>query len=169
MSKAAPYLDLGDVLERYRVSEWTVRRWMRDERKGFPKPFYINRKPYFRLDALEAWDLRQQPEAQAKGPEALGMPIVSGVIQTYEEFVEAMRNRRNALDLPANEADALGGMEEGYTSKLENHGKDYGRGMGVDTFPRWLGGMRVGIVLVALPRRPYVKRKRSPVDSHAST
>jgi hypothetical protein len=139
---------------------------MRDERKSFPKPFYIDRKPYFRLSDLEAWDLLQQPDAQAKSPEALAMPVVSGVIQTYEEFVEAMRNRRNSLDLPANEADALGGMEEGYTNKLENYGKSYGRSMGVDTFPRWLGGMRVGIILVALPRRPHVKRKRAPIDSH---
>lgn len=163
MSRANPYLDLSDVLIRYKVSEWTLSRWRREEEKGFPKPFYINRKPYFRLDELEAWERAQQPEEIEKVPEALGLPIVSDVIKSYDEFVAAMRNRRDALNLPANEADALGGLEEGYTNKLENYGKDYGRGMGVDSFPRWLGGMRVGIILVDLPRRQHVKRKAGPL------
>ncbi len=33
-----------------------------------------------------------------------------------------------------------------------------GRGMGPETFPLWLGGVRVGIVLVDLPRRPRKKQ-----------
>lgn len=168
MSRANPYLDLSDVLARYKVSEWTLSRWRRDEQKGFPKPFYISRKPYFRLDELEAWERAQQPGIEDKPPEALGMPIVSEVIQTYEDFVKAMRDRRDSLKLPAIEADALGGHEEGYTNKLENYGKGYGRGMGPDSFPRWLKGMRVGIVLVALPRRPHVKRKDRQIDMQPS-
>lgn len=161
MRSAEPYLDVNDVLARYRISRWTLNTWI--DHKGFPKPFqFTKRRRYFKVAEVEAWDRLQFGETVESGPEALGMPIVSDVIQTYDDFVKAMRKRRNDLDLPAIEADALGGLEEGYTNKLENFGKSYGRGMGVDTFPRWLGGMRVGIVLVALPRRPYAKRKRPP-------
>ncbi|WP_421611645.1 helix-turn-helix transcriptional regulator [Agrobacterium tumefaciens] len=160
MRTAEPYLNVDDVLARYRISRWTLQKMIKE--KGFPKPTqFSRRRRYFKALEVEAWDRLQFGDALEIVPEALGMPIVSDVIQTYEDFVKAMRNRRNALDLPANEADALGGMEEGYTNKLENYGKPYGRGMGVETFPRWLGGMRVGIVLVALPRRPHAKRKRA--------
>lgn len=160
MRTADPYLDVNDVLARYRISRWTLQRWI--DVKGFPKPFRFSRIRYFKVPEIEAWDRLQLGEIIETVPEALGMPIVSDVIQTYEDFVKAMRSRRDALNLPAIEADALGGLQEGYTNKLENYGKSYGRAMGVDTFPRWLGGMRVGIVLVALPRRPHIKRKRAP-------
>lgn len=160
MRSAEPFFDVNDVLARYRISRWTLNAWI--DQRGFPKPFRFSNRRYFKVPDVEAWDRLQLGESIETVPEALGMPIVSDVIQTYEDFVKAMRKRRNDLDLPAIEADALGGLEEGYTNKLENYGKSYGRGMGVDTFPRWLGGMRVGIILVALPRCPHAKRKRAP-------
>jgi hypothetical protein len=54
-------------------------------------------------------------------------------------------------------------MQEGYTSKLENFGRPQGRGMGPEVFPLWLGGLRVGVILVDLPRAPR-KRAQPSVD-----
>ncbi len=166
MRAAEPYFNADDILSRYRISKWSLQRWI--DQRGFPKPIRFAKSRYFKVVDVEAWDRLQFGEPVESAPEALGMPIVSDVIQTYDDFVKAMRKRRNDLNLPALEADALGGLEEGYTNKLENYDKSYGRGMGVDAFPRWLGGMRVGIVLVALPRRPHAKRKRAPTVEAAA-
>jgi len=45
-------------------------------------------------------------------------------------------------------------MQEGYTTKLENYQRFYGRGVGPESLPLWLGGLRLAIVLVELPRAP---------------
>jgi hypothetical protein len=38
------------------VSGRTIDRWVKDPELGFPKPFDINGRKYFRLDELEAWE-----------------------------------------------------------------------------------------------------------------
>ncbi|MCW0016259.1 AlpA family transcriptional regulator [Rhizobium sp. BT-226] len=153
-----PYLDSQEVCERYRISERTLHRWTRNKALEFPQPFRINRRFYFKLGELDAWDAKQGAPAEA--PEtAKGMPIVSEVIRTYDDFVKAMTRRRAELNMTCLELDSRSGMQEGYSNKLEHWQKSvHGRGMGTDTFPLWLGGLRVGIILVDLPRRPRVKR-----------
>lgn len=165
----SPYLDLADVCERYRISERTLHRWTRNSSVMFPQPFRINRRLFFRLSELEAWDARRG--APEDPPEtAKGHPIVSDVIMTYADFVKAMTKRRLELDMTSIELDARAGMQEGYSNKLENYGRRVaggkeGRGIGPETFPLWLGGLRVGVVLVDLPRHPYRPKEKLQLDA----
>ncbi|KRB61594.1 hypothetical protein ASE04_21160 [Rhizobium sp. Root708] len=148
------YLDSRDMMERYRIGRTALHNWMKEE--GFPKPVKLRRRNYFKLSDLVAWE--EGNGADYSPPTANGLPIVSDTIQDYKSFVRAMVLRRQALGLPCTELDMLAGMQEGYTSKLENFGRPQGRGMGPEAFPLWLGGLRVGIILVDLARRPYRKR-----------
>ncbi|SFP63048.1 helix-turn-helix transcriptional regulator [Tranquillimonas alkanivorans] len=61
--KPAPteFLTGPDVQRRYRKSQVTLWRWARDPDLGFPSPFQIKGKNYWRLRDLEAWE-----EAQVK-------------------------------------------------------------------------------------------------------
>jgi predicted DNA-binding transcriptional regulator AlpA len=160
----SPYLYSQEVCERYRISERTLHRWTRNKSLEFPQPLRINRRFYFNLSELEAWDARQGAPAEALDEVTKGLPIVSEVIQDYTTFVQAMRRRRQELGISGMELDARSGMQEGYTSKLENFGRPQGRGMGPVVFPLWLGGLRVGIILVDLPRHPYQPKKAPQLD-----
>lgn len=153
LKKSEIYISVNEVLDRYHISIRTLDRWIAG--RGFPAPRKIVGKRHFLLESVDAWDCEQSgTEREPEGETALGLPIVSGPILNYEELVKAMIDRRNALGLSCAEIDARSGMQEGYTNKLENWRKDYGRGMGPETFALWLGGLRCGIVLVDLPRRP---------------
>lgn len=158
MKPAERHLDSPQVRARFGISKPTLYRWMNDPEIGFPKPVRIKKRYYFPESVIEAWEAarsnvqRQQPETVA------GLPVVSGVIRSYEDFVEAMKARRKELDVSCLEVDLVSGMHDGYANKLENWRKPYGRGMGAEIFPLWLGGLRVGVVLVDLPRRPHAQR-----------
>jgi predicted DNA-binding transcriptional regulator AlpA len=154
------YLDSADVMERYRIRRTALHNWMKEE--GFPKPVKIRRRNYFKLADLLAWEERHGASNTPAPEMAKGLPIVSDVIQDYPSFVKAMVSRRNALGLPCLELDHRSGMQQGYANKLENWNKPNGRGMGPEVFPLWLGGLKVGIILVDLPRRPYRKRGVPP-------
>lgn len=153
------YLTADEVMARFAIGRTTLHRWVKD--LGFPAARKIRRKRYFRVADVNAWDESRSGEPVDEPPTALGLPIVSDVIQDYDEFVAAMRARREALGMSVVESDARSGLQEGYTSKLENAGAKWGRGVGPDTLPLWLGGLRVGFVLVDLPRRPVNKARRS--------
>ncbi len=154
LQKIDYHMDISEVAERYGKTIRTIERWLADEKLGFPKPIVINKRRFFRASELQQFDSHAAGRDLNEPEKALGLPIVSGVIQTYDEFVQAMRQRRNDIALSTSEAEAKSGLQEGYIPKLENPGKKYGRGVGPDTLPLWLGGLRVGIVLVDLPRRP---------------
>lgn len=156
MQKTDILLKSTDVMDRYSISERTLARWC--ARNDFPAAIRINRKRYFKKSELDAWDELQAGRSLEQPETALGLSICSQVIQTYEEFVEAMKARRSDLKMSSMETEAKSGLQEGYIPKLENPGKKYGRGVGPDTLPLWLGGLRCGIILVDLPRRPRVKK-----------
>jgi len=151
-ANAEIYLSADDVMARFDISRTTLWRWVKD--RGFPAARTIGGKRYFRRADVNEWDEAQCGKPLDDPETALGLPIVSGVIQTYEDFVAAMKARRNDIKLSNMEAEAKSGLQEGYITKLENPNKKYGRGVGPDTMPLWLGGLRVGIVLVDMPRRP---------------
>ncbi|MGO1160427.1 helix-turn-helix transcriptional regulator [Brucella sp. C7-11G] len=154
--KNQKYLTIGDICERYGVSRATVYNWKKKE-PGFPDPVTISGRLYFSEYALDKWDAARggvDPDVDGR---ILGLKPVSGVITDYQQFTDAMVKRRTDLNMSSMELDAQSGMQEGYASKLENYGRPQGRGMGPETFPLWLGGVRVGIVLVDLPRRPRRK------------
>lgn len=50
------YIPARGVRERYSVSDMSLWRWTRDEALSFPKPLVINKRRFWRLDELEAWE-----------------------------------------------------------------------------------------------------------------
>jgi predicted DNA-binding transcriptional regulator AlpA len=53
------------LLARYRVSDMTLFRWLKDEKLGFPKPIRINGRRYWRLADLQAFEVRQAAHKEA--------------------------------------------------------------------------------------------------------
>ncbi|RVL05649.1 helix-turn-helix transcriptional regulator [Sinorhizobium meliloti] len=159
-------LSTDDVLRRFGISRWTLHRWHSDEKVGFPKPIFINRRHYF--DALEItrWELRRAGVDPDLPLEVKGAQVVSNMITDYDELVRALIAQRSRLKLTCAEVDARAGMQESYTNKLENYRRPNGRGMGPETFPLWLGALRVAVVLVELPRatRGYKDKAAAPIS-----
>lgn len=156
-SKNGKYLSRADVCERYGISRWTLTNWMKSD-KDFPIPVVLNKRDYFSEYELEKWEAARggaDPDLEGR---MIGLKPVSGVITDYGQLVDALTKRRSELEISSIELDARSGMQEGYTSKLENYGRPQGRGLGPEIFPLWLGGLRVGVVLVDMPRRPRKAR-----------
>lgn len=167
--KAAPrHLDSAQIMARFGITRQTLYRWMSDADMGLPKPFRIRNRYYFQESAIEAWELARGKACVAEPETVCGFPVASNVIRTYPEFVAAMTLRRKELGITCMEVDLMAGMQESYTSKLENWPKPHGRGMGPEIFPLWLGGLKCGVVLVDLPRRPKKGKLASAVDAEAA-
>lgn len=47
------------------ISEMTLWRWEHDARLGFPKAVLINRRKYYDLAEIEAWELAHKPPQEA--------------------------------------------------------------------------------------------------------
>lgn len=56
MTINSEFLPARRVWERYGVTSMTLWRWLRDDGLDFPRPVYIGRFRYFRVEELEAWD-----------------------------------------------------------------------------------------------------------------
>jgi predicted DNA-binding transcriptional regulator AlpA len=53
------YLTAAQVRARFGgISDMSLWRWLQDEQLGFPRPLIINRRRFFRLDQIEAFELR---------------------------------------------------------------------------------------------------------------
>lgn len=50
------YLTSAQVMSRYSISEMTLFRWQKSEKLGFPKPMVVNRRKFFRVEDLTAWE-----------------------------------------------------------------------------------------------------------------
>jgi hypothetical protein len=51
------YVPAAKVRERYGgISDMSLWRWVRNPEMGFPQPFTINRRRYWRLRDLEIWE-----------------------------------------------------------------------------------------------------------------
>lgn len=160
LAKNEKYLSVDDVCDRYRIVRSTLWRWMRAD-DTFPAPMVINRRRYFSEYDLAKWEAKRGGHDPDLDGKLVGLRPVSGVITDYNELVSALTDRRNKLGISSIELDARSGMQEGYTSKLENYGRPQGRGLGPDVFPLWIGGLKVGVVLVDLPRRPRKKKQEA--------
>jgi len=55
-SHQTTYLPAGAVRARYGVSDMSIWRWLQDEALGFPAPIRINRRRFWKLTELEAWE-----------------------------------------------------------------------------------------------------------------
>lgn len=59
------FLPARHVRERYRVSDMTIWRWLRDDSVGFPQPVYLGRYRYWRVSDIEAWEVSQAKKGAA--------------------------------------------------------------------------------------------------------
>ena len=50
------YLTARQVMERYSICPMTLYRWLRREINPFPAPIFINKRRYFRLREIEAFE-----------------------------------------------------------------------------------------------------------------
>ncbi|MEY9328266.1 helix-turn-helix transcriptional regulator [Sinorhizobium fredii] len=50
------YLTGPQVAERYKICGMTLHRWQKDARLSFPKPMVVNRRKFFKVDDLTAWE-----------------------------------------------------------------------------------------------------------------
>lgn len=55
-AEAAKYLPSRDLRERYRVSDMSIWRWLRDDKLAFPKPTVINGRRYWLIAEIEQWE-----------------------------------------------------------------------------------------------------------------
>jgi predicted DNA-binding transcriptional regulator AlpA len=53
------YLPAAGVRKRYGVSDMSLWRWLNNEALGFPHPIRINKRRFWRLDDLRAWEALQ--------------------------------------------------------------------------------------------------------------
>nr|WP_183749662.1 helix-turn-helix domain-containing protein [Rhizobium sp. BK196] len=158
LAKNEKYLPVEDVCARFGIARNTLWRWMKAD-ATFPEPVIINKRRYFSEYDLAKWEAARGGHDPDLDGKLVGLKPVSGVITDYDQLVSALTDRRNKLGISSIELDARSGMQEGYTSKLENFGRPQGRGLGPEIFPLWIGGLKVGIVLVDLPRRPRKKKQ----------
>ena len=59
------FLTGPQVQARYQKSAVTMWRWVRDDALGFPAPIQINRRNFWRLSDLEAWEAAQALQGAA--------------------------------------------------------------------------------------------------------
>lgn len=59
------FLPARHVLDRYRISQMTLWRWVADDSMGFPKPVYLGRYRYWRIADIEAWEASQETRGAA--------------------------------------------------------------------------------------------------------
>ena len=50
------FLPSAAVRARYGVSDMSLWRWLRNEATGFPKPFRVGKRRFWKLAELEAWE-----------------------------------------------------------------------------------------------------------------
>lgn len=70
------------------------------------------------------------------------------LIREYPDLVKTLIERRHELGMSSIELDARAGWQEGYTSKVENFAKPYGRGIGPVSLPLWLESLGLAMILV---------------------
>ena len=54
-----------EVCRRYRITDMTLWRWLKDEALGFPKPVRIYRRRHFDDDELDAFDAAKRDRKAA--------------------------------------------------------------------------------------------------------
>jgi predicted DNA-binding transcriptional regulator AlpA len=51
------FLPAARVRKRYGVSSMSIHRWLQDQKLNFPRPIYIGRYRYWKVDELSAWEI----------------------------------------------------------------------------------------------------------------
>ncbi|WP_281517490.1 helix-turn-helix domain-containing protein [Ferranicluibacter rubi] len=148
------HLDMAEVCDRYGISRRTLERWLVDEKVGFPQPMRINGRRFFKATDLHRFDATNAGLDPDEIDEVHGLKAVSSIITDYAGLVKALKARRADLGMSNAELEHRAGMQEGYVTKLECWPRENSRGMGPEIMPLWFGGLRLGLVLLDMPRRP---------------
>ena len=96
-------------------------------------------------------------------PPEVEQVIVLARTTTLEGLALALRDRRQSLGLPQLLVDEIGGLQSGYTGKIEAEALNPGRGKGLGklTIPLLLGALDVEIALVPGPAQHRGERRES--------
>jgi hypothetical protein len=92
--------------------------------------------------------------------------VTAKLITSLDDLIEALRQRRDELDISHETIDDVSGLQPGYTSKVLARMK----GLGPVSLPALLGALACGLVLVEDPlQRTLVeprweRRKRAPTN-----
>lgn len=65
MPPETKYLPTKKVLQRYGISAMSLWRWEHDAALPFPAPLIINRRKFYELPAIEAWERARAAAASA--------------------------------------------------------------------------------------------------------
>jgi hypothetical protein len=69
------YLNAPQVRSRYgNISDMTLWRWLHDEKLNFPDPHRINRRRFWKIAELTAWERTMAPDRPLPGVECDGAP-----------------------------------------------------------------------------------------------
>jgi len=81
MSDGSPcYISATKLRARYGgISDMTIWRWLADQSLAFPRPLIINRRRFWRLDELEAWERSQLARSSQRGQESPTAPLEVGL------------------------------------------------------------------------------------------
>ncbi|APT31376.1 hypothetical protein MCBMB27_02085 [Methylobacterium phyllosphaerae] len=70
MTAETSYLPTKKVLQRYGVSAMTLWRWEHDAALPFPAPLKINKRKFYELPRIEAWERARAAAATDPKPSA---------------------------------------------------------------------------------------------------
>lgn len=99
---------------------------------------------------------KDEPQKQQRRPCPVSEPP-EGVASNYSELVWLLRQRRQAAGMSQLELDHTAGLQDGYTSKLEQPDAIYGRRAVYPMFDLWLAGLGVGLMVVPLDETDQTK------------
>lgn len=109
----------------------------------------------------------KQARVENQDAPAVSAGAVLGVARTYAELVAILKQRRIELDRSQLENDAIAGLQDGYTGKLEIGAVPHGRTMGRISTELWLRGLGVSLLVIldAPPPPPRQATRRRPAKA----
>lgn len=59
-SRQSEFVTSNYIITRYRITAMTLWRWIKSDNVNFPKPIYINKRRYFRIDDVMKWEAERE-------------------------------------------------------------------------------------------------------------
>lgn len=89
--------------------------------------------------------------------------IELAVTSNYDGLVGLMKSRREELGLTCNDVDALAGLQDGYTGKVECFPNHHHRTLGIVSLPLMLGALGLALAVVKVEPPKAVRKFRKPL------
>lgn len=55
-NSTSQFVTANDILKRYRITQMTLWRWINSADVKFPKPIYISKRRYFKINEIIEWE-----------------------------------------------------------------------------------------------------------------